>query len=131
MIHSVEDALLTITRAFPAQNTNANSGAIDLLTASPDWVSRHANLLLNVPATTTATGQTITITLQDSADGTTFAAVTGYSTIVLTGASNATAALERVIILPSYVRRFVNVNIAMSATTGDQTARIVTLKLRA
>lgn len=131
MIHTVEDALLTISRNFPAQNTNIDSAAIDLLTATPDWVSRHTNLLLNVPATTTATGQTITITFQDSADNTTFAAIAGYSTIVLTGASNATAALERVVILPSYVRRYVRINIAMSATTGDQTSRTVTLKLRA
>jgi hypothetical protein len=131
MIHSVEDALLTITRAFPAQNTNANSSAIDLLTASPEWVSRHTNLLLNVPATTTATGQTITITFQDSADNSSFAAITGLSTIVLTGASNATAALERVVVLPTYVRRYVRMNIAMSATTGDQTALSTTLKLRA
>ena len=131
MIHSVEDALLTITRAFPAQNTNANSSAIDLLVASPEWVSRHTNLLLNVPATTTATGQTITITFQDSADNSSFAAITGLSTIVLTGASNVTAALERVVVLPTYVRRYVRMNIAMSATTGDQTALSTTLKLRA
>ena len=131
MIHSVEDALLSITRSLPAQNTNNNSSAIDLLTASPEWASRHTNLLFNIPATTTATGQTITVTFQDSADNSSFAAITGLSTIVLTGASNATAALERVVVLPTYVRRYVRINIAMSATTGDQTALSATIKLRA
>jgi hypothetical protein len=87
--------------------------------------------LFNIPATTTATGQTITVTFQDSADNSAFAAITGLSTIVLTGASNATAALERVVVLPTYVRRYVRINVAMSATTGDQTALSATIKLRA
>jgi hypothetical protein len=39
--------------------------------------------------------------------------------------------LERVVVLPTYVRRYVRMNIAMSATTGDQTALSTTLKLRA
>lgn len=129
-MHTREDANFTITRALPAQSTNADSGSIDLEDASPQLVGEVAELLLELPATTCATGQTITFTIQDSADNSSFAAVTGLSTIVLTGVSNATAALSRPIRLPRSVRRYVNINVAMSATTGNLTALSATFKLR-
>lgn len=129
-MHTREDANFSITRVLPAQNTNANSASFDLEDASPQLVGEVAELLLELPATTCATGQTITFTIQDSADNSSFAAVTGLSTIVLTGVSNATAALSRPIRLPRDVRRYVRINVAMSATTGDLTAFSATLKLR-
>jgi hypothetical protein len=48
---------------------------------------------------------------------------------VLTGASNATAATTRRWRLPSTVRRYIRVNIAMSATTGDLTAITAGIRL--
>ena len=103
MIHSVEDALLTVTRSLPAQNSNNNSSAIDLLTASPEWVSRHTNLLFNIPATTTATGQTITVTFQDSADNSSFADVSGLTfTQETTGAG-----IQKLVVNPKSVRRYI------------------------
>lgn len=129
MSKSLRDILLDVSRALPAQNTNANSSAFDLEQAVPDSLPEHFELLLDIPATTTATGQTITFTVQDSADNSSFAAVPALATLVLTGASNATAATQRFIRLPSTVRRYVRVNIAMSATTGDQTAITAGIRL--
>lgn len=129
MSKSLRDILLDVSRALPAQNTNANSSAFDLEQAVPDALPEHFELLLDIPATTTATGQTITFTVQDSADNSSFAAVPALATLVLTGASNATAATQRFIRLPSTVRRYVRVNIAMSATTGDQTAITAGIRL--
>lgn len=129
-MHNREDLYFTVSRALPAQNTNANTSSIDLEDATPELVGEIAELHLELPATTTATGQTITLTIQDSADNSSFAAVTGLSTIVLTGVDNATAALSRPVRLPRGTRQYVRINIAMSATTGDQTAISFTFKLK-
>lgn len=130
MPRRTQDLLLTVSRALPAQNTNANSSVIDLGTALPDIALEAVDLVINVPATTCATGQTITFTIQDSADNSSFAAIARLSTLVLTGASNATAATGEIRYrLPSITRRYLRVNIAMSATTGDQTAITAAIRL--
>lgn len=123
------DLLLDVSRALPAQNTNANSTAIDLEQALPDSLPEHFEFQISVPATTTATGQTITCTIQDSDDNSTFATVEQLEPLLLTGASNATALTTRNFRLPSDVKRYVRVNIAMSATTGDQTAITAGIRL--
>ena len=123
------DLLLDVSRALPAQNTNANSTAIDLKQVLPDSLPEHFELQISVPATTTATGQTITITIRDSADNSTFATVEQLEPLLLTGASNVTALTTRNFRLPSDVNRYVRVNIAMSATTGDQTAITAGIRL--
>jgi hypothetical protein len=129
MAKSLRDLLLDVSRALPAQNTNANSTAIDLKQVAPDTLPEHFEFQVSVPATTTATNQTITITIQDSADNSTFATVEQLEPLLLTGASNATALTTRNFRLPSDVNRYVRVNIAMSATTGDQTAITAGIRL--
>ena len=129
MSKSLRDILLDVSRSLPAQNTNANSTAIDLKQALPDSLPEHFELQISVPATTTATGQTITCTIQDSDDNSTFATVEQLEPLLLTGASNVTALTTRNFRLPSDVKRYVRVNIAMSATTGDQTAITAGIRL--
>jgi len=129
MPNTLRDLLLDVSRALPAQNNNGNSTAIDLKQVLPDSLPEHFEFQISVPATTTATGQTITITIQDSADNSTFATVEQLEPLLLTGASNATAPTTRNFRLPSDVNRYVRVNIAMSATTGDQTAITAGIRL--
>lgn len=129
MPNTLRDLLLDVSRALPAQNTNANSTAIDLKQVLPDSLPEHFEFQISVPATTTATGQTITCTIQDSDDNSTFATVEQLEPLLLTGASNVTAATTRNFRLPSDVKRYVRVNIAMSATTGDQTAITAGIRL--
>lgn len=129
MPKTLRDLLLDVSRALPAQNTNANSTAIDLKQVLPDSLPEHFEFQISIPATTCATGQTITCTIQDSADNSTFATVEQLEPLLLTGASNATAATTRNFRLPSDVNRYVRVNIAMSATTGDQTAITAGIRL--
>ncbi len=127
-----QDARLTITRALPTQNATVNSSSIDL--GSPAnlnaLVGSQSEVVLEVPATTTATGQTQTFTVQDSADNTSFAAVPALGTLVLTGAANVTAAAVRRWSLPSTVRRYVRVSITSSATAGDQSGVTSTFTIR-
>lgn len=126
----IQDSLLTVTRALPGQNATVNSSAIDLGIVNPVLAGTHSDLVLDVPATTTATGQTQTFTIEDSADNSSFAAVAALATLVLTGASNATAATTRRWRLPSDVRRYVRVSITSSASATSQTGVLSTLTLR-
>jgi len=125
-----QDALLTVTRALPTQNATANSTSIDLGLSAPALAGTHSDLVLSVPATTTATGQTQTFTVQDSADNSSFAAVAALGTLVLTGASNATAATDRRWRLPDSIRRYVRISVTSSSTAGDQSGVTATLTLR-
>jgi len=126
----VQDALLASSFALPAQNATVNATAIDLTVANPVLAGTHGDLVLSVPATTTATGQTQTFTIQDSADNSTFAAVAQLATLVLTGVSNATPATERRWRLPDSIRRYVRVSVTSSATATSQTGVTATLTLR-
>lgn len=121
-MHTRKDVNFLVTRTLPAQNSNNNSTAIDLEIAAPYFAGEYSEVEFYIPATTCATGQTITVTLQDSADNSTFTQIDECETLVLTGASNATAAATRRWRLPRTCLRYIRVNIAMSATTGDQTA---------
>jgi hypothetical protein len=120
-MHSRKDVNFLVTRALPAQNTNANSSAIDLELAAPQFAGEYSEVEFYIPATTCATGQTITVTLQDSADNSTFTQIDECETLVLTGVSNATAEKYFRWRLPRTCLRYIRVNIAMSSTTGDQT----------
>jgi hypothetical protein len=128
-MHTRKDVNFLVTRSLPAQNSNNNSTAIDLEIAAPQLAGEYCEVEFSIPATTCATGQTITVTLQDSADNSTFTQIDECETLVLTGASNATAAAIRRWRLPRTCLRYIRVNIAMSATTGDQTAVISELAL--
>lgn len=124
------DANLTVTRALPAQNTTVTSSSIDLGTAEAALVGTLSDLVVTIPATTTATGQSFTVTVQDSADNSSFAAVPALAARAITGVSNATAAAEFRWRFPSTVRRYIRLSIAASATTGDQTAISATATVR-
>ena len=126
----VQDALLASSFALPAQNATVNATSIDLGNVNPALAGTHGDLVLSVPATTTATGQTQTFTVQDSADNSTFSAVASLATLVLTGVSNATAATDRRWRLPDSIRRYVRVSVTSSATAGSQTGVTATLTFR-
>jgi len=103
MAKSLRDLLLDVSRALPAQNTNANSTAIDLKQVLPDTLPEHFEFQVSVPATTTATGQTITITIQDSADNSSFADVTGAAFTQ----STTTADIKSIALQSKQVRRYI------------------------
>jgi hypothetical protein len=128
-MHSRKDVNFMVTRALPAQNTAENSSSLDLEIAAPQFAGEYSEVEVVIPETTTATGQTITVTLQDSADNSSFAQIPECETLVLTGVSNATARTNRKWRLPRGVKRYVNIRIAMSATTGNQTAITASLSL--
>jgi hypothetical protein len=71
-----------------------------------------------------------TITLEDSADGTTFAAIPGLAALEVTGAGGAGAvAANRRVRLPADVRRYLRAKAAVEAAGGNNTAKSLTLAL--
>lgn len=117
---SVQDGLLTVTTALPTQTNTVNGTSIDLGIAAPALTGAHSDLNINAPdGATLNTGQTLTFTIQDSADNSSFAAVTGLSTYVVTGVSNLVpVGSNRSVRLPPTVRRYIRVSCAASATAG-------------
>lgn len=122
MAKTLKDLSLKVTSAYPAQNTTKNFDSIDLEQVLGGVLPEHIEVQISTAATTCATGQTITFTIQDSADNSTFAAVEQCATLVLTGSSNATAATTRQWRLPSDVKRYIRMSVVTSAATGDITA---------
>jgi hypothetical protein len=120
--YSRQDAQLTVLTALPAAGATANTSSIDLGIAAPTLAGTDSSFTITIPATTTATGQTFTFTVQDSDDNSSFASVAPMASRVITGVSNATAATTFSWRFPSSVRRYVRVSAVASATTGNQTA---------
>jgi molybdenum-dependent DNA-binding transcriptional regulator ModE len=72
----------------------------------------------------------ITVKVQDSADNSSFADVAILATLVATGAGGTgSAAASLTQRAPLTLRRYVRVNIAASATAGDNTVKKATLAL--
>lgn len=126
MIRDIRDADLIVSTALPAQNTNANSLAIAIGSSFPEG----AQVEIAVPATPSlASGQTLTFTLQDSADGSSYAAIPELATLVVTGGGGGGAAATRTVQLPPNARKFLRANCAAGATAGNNTAVSYTLSL--
>lgn len=114
------DALLTITTALPTQGNTVNSASIDLGIANPAIAGTNCDLVINAPdGAALTTGQTLTLTIQDSADNSSFTAVAGFSGYIVTGVSNLVpVGSSRTVRLPPIVRRYIRVVCAASATAG-------------
>lgn len=119
---------LIFSRTLPLQTVTNNSTAFDLgggnarsdVETQQSRGSRIANynLVINWGDLTVNTAQTVTLTLQDSADNSTFAALAPSQTFVITGASNIGPAGQWRIALPENIRRYVRFTVAASATAG-------------
>ena len=129
---SRQDARLTVTRVLPSSTSAVVSQSIDLGSAGGfnAIVGAVCDLVLDIPATTTATGQTLQYVIQDSADNVSFLGVSFLPSVTLTGASNATAATSRSFRLGPTVRRYVRLSVTPSATAGDQSAFTATLQIK-
>jgi len=126
----IRDLQLEVVTANPAQNNNKNSDSLDLVLAGN--VSRESmEFVIEMDAVANlANSQTITATIQDSADDSSYTAVAELEPVVQTGGGGVGAAAKAArFALPSSIRRYVRVNIACSATAGDNTASNVTFYL--
>jgi hypothetical protein len=125
------DANFRTTKALPAAAATNFTDAFDL--GQTTLAPLHERLLakFSVPATPSlANATTVTFTFQDSADGTTFAAIPELETLVVTGGGGVgAAAATRTVSLPPTTRRYVRVSQAVLTGAGDNTAISTTFEL--
>ncbi len=124
----IRDAFWQVTQALPNQNTNNSSGSMDLKTDA--FKPEDFEVEIDIPATPSlANGQTLTFLVQDSADNSSFASISGATQFVLTGGASGAAAQKFHFRVPSNARQYIRVNTAASATAGDSTAVSLSLRL--
>jgi hypothetical protein len=130
--NNFRDANLQVSKALPAAAATNYSDAIDLGSAKPGNVRDEVDLVINLPATPSLVdAKTVTLTLQDSDDNVTFAAVPEIATIVATGAGGVGAdAIERRVSLPSSIRRYIRLKQDVLTAGGNNTAISTTMGLR-
>lgn len=126
-----KDAALVILTALAAAGATANSAAINLGAVEPGQLVNEFDVLIEVPATPSLVdAKTVIFTLQDSADGTTFAAIPELATLTILGAGGVgAAAAERRVKLPTSVRQYLRLSQVTLAAGGDNTAISSTLSL--
>lgn len=126
-----KDVALIVALALPAASASVVSDAIDLGAVSPGPIVDDFDVLIEVPALPNLVDtKKVTITLKDSADGVTFAAIPELATLVITGAGGVGAgAAERRVKLPPSVRQHLAMDIAVEAAGGNNTAVEASLSL--
>ncbi|WP_009960130.1 hypothetical protein [Verrucomicrobium spinosum] len=127
----IRDTQLKVSKVLPAANANNNTDPIDLIADNPGINARgyEAEIVVDVLPSLVDTKK-VTVTVQDSADGTNFAAIPELATVVLTGAGGVgAAAVTRTVKLPQTVRRYIRLNTAVEAAGGDNTAKSVALSI--
>lgn len=131
-IHNVRDAELKVTKACPAAGANHNTDTIDLSCSNPGASVESFEVEIAIPALPSLVGtdKYLTVKLQDSADDVTYADIEQLASFAIVGvATTGSAAATRTVRLPSDVKRYVQANLAVTATGGDNTASSVTVSL--
>ncbi|HEX3817671.1 MAG TPA: hypothetical protein VHW03_05230 [Chthoniobacterales bacterium] len=124
------DLNLQVSQALPAAGASNNTASIDTGNANPGRIP-NVEMVFAMPATPSlADTKNITLTLQDSADNSSFALVTDIPAKIVTGAGGVGGAgLIYQCKLPIALRRYVRLDAAVDASGGDNTALSYTLGL--
>lgn len=127
----MKDVLSKVTTALPAAAANSNTSSIDLGPNGGNNVDSNLRLLLELPALASLVdAKTVTLSVYDSADNSSFAAVEGYGNLVVTGAGGAGAAAKTWRLkLHDHVRQYIRINIAVLTGGGDNTASSLTTSI--
>jgi hypothetical protein len=128
---ALQDAAFQKSKALPAAAASNDADGVDLGTVALGPTGDHIELEVSIPATPSLVdAKIITLTIKDSADGETYAAIPELSTLVRTGAGGAgAAAATRRVRLPRTTRRFVTVGAAVETGGGSNIAVSYSYKL--
>lgn len=124
-VRNIQDALLVKSKALPAAAAANYTDSIDL-GQTIGGTLEFVNVVVQVEATTTLIdAKTITLTLKDSADNSSFTAISGVAAPVITGtaATNGSDAYELRLRLPTATRRYIRLDAAVATAGGDNTAK--------
>lgn len=127
----IRDVNLTVSKALPAAAATNYSNAIDLGDQAPGIKLDDWQIEVAVPALASlADAKTYIATLQDSADGVTFADVPSLNPITRLGAGGVGAAAKTQLYpVPKDLNRYIRVKSVVLAAGGDNTASSVTLSM--
>ncbi|MCC5807188.1 MAG: hypothetical protein JJU00_12765 [Opitutales bacterium] len=131
-MRKIQDHILRETTALPAAGADNATAAIDLGSVEPFPANESFTAVVAIPATPALVdAKTITVTLEDSADGITFAPIASLAPVTVTGADAAGGpAVESGLRLPDNVRRFIRAAAAVEADGGNSAAVSYTLNLQ-
>lgn len=126
---NLTDALKVVTKALPAAAASHNTDALDLEQVVGGQVESIA-FEVEIPALPALVqDKTLTVSVQDSADNETFAAIDpAITTVVTGGVGNGAAAKTVRFRLPPGARRYVALNLAVLTGGGDNTGVSVTFR---
>ena len=128
-MHALKDAELIRTVALPAAAATATTEPFNLIQKPPHEC--HFEVELTLPSLPSlADTKKATVTLEDSEDGITFAAIVALASLEVTGAGGAGAStVTRKVRLPSDVRQYIRAKVAVEAAGGNNTAKSLTMAL--
>ena len=128
-MHALKDAELIRTVALPAAAATATTEPFNLIQKPPHEC--HFEVELSLPALPSlADTKKATVTLEDSEDGITFAAIAALASLEVTGGGGAGAStVTRKVRLPSDVRQYIRAKVALEAAGGNNTAKSLTMAL--
>ena len=128
-MHSLKDAELIRTVALPAAGASASTASIDL--AATTQAESHFEVEVLLPELENLVeDKKATVTLEDSADDASFAALAGLAPLEVTGGAGGGASAASIRVrLPNATRRHLRDTADVEAAGGDNTAAIVTLAL--
>lgn len=123
MQRSFKDANLKAVVNLPAAGATAYTPSLDFGSAG-DPVLEEVEVEIAIPATPDlADDKTITCTLQDSADDSSFGDIEEFAAVVITGAGGVGAAASSTKLrLPRTTKRYVRLKTVVLAAGGDNTA---------
>lgn len=128
----VADKSMERVKALPAANASAVTDSVDLGAAEVGPVGANLDVVIEVEATTTLVDTyAISLTLEDSADNSTFAPVVGgptYTVIGVTGNGSAAASFRGY--LPPNTRRYLRAKAAIPTSAGSNIAKNFALKFK-
>jgi hypothetical protein len=122
---TLRDANLSVSHALPAAAASNNTSAIDTAQDNSGRIDfPGVELLIELPATPSLVdAKTVTLTLKDSADNSSFSAVADVPAQVVTGGGGVGgAALAYQFKLPIGLRRYLRLDAAVLTAGGDNTA---------
>jgi hypothetical protein len=122
----LQDIELIKTKALPAAGASASTDSIEIGSTCLENVQVKVSV---VALPSLADAKKNTVTIEDSADNITFAAVPELATLVQTGAGGVgAAAASMTVYLPPSARKYVRATDSVDALGGDNTAKTMTLQ---
>lgn len=128
----VADKSMERVKALPAANASAVTDSVDLGAAEAGPLGANLEVHLSVEATTTLVDTyDITLTLEDSADDSSWAPLEGGPTYTVPGKTgNGSDAASFRGYLPPNTRRYLRAKAAIPTSGGDNTGKNFTLQFR-